>query len=191
MNETKDRILKSALALFAKMGYDATSVSMIAEELGMTKSALYKHYRNKQDVFDCITARMQQDDRNASNRFALEEGAVTIAQLSRFALSQFRYWTSDPFASNFRKLLTVEQYKSEQMQEIYQQYIAGGPLAYVEQIFRDAGKADAAQEALRYFAPMFLCYSLADQGADAGTLCEMLRVHFQSFETQDSNQKQL
>ncbi|TQW73777.1 TetR/AcrR family transcriptional regulator, partial [Clostridioides difficile] len=38
------------------------SVSMIAEALGMTKGALYKHYKNKQDIFDCIVERMYQID---------------------------------------------------------------------------------------------------------------------------------
>ena len=54
MSDTKENILKIALHLFAVNGYEAVSVSMIAEALGMTKGALYKHYKNKQDIFDCI-----------------------------------------------------------------------------------------------------------------------------------------
>ena len=41
---TKENILQVALTLFARDGYEAVSVSMIAGELGMTKGALYKHY---------------------------------------------------------------------------------------------------------------------------------------------------
>ena len=48
-----------ALHLFAKDGYEAVSVSAIAGELGMTKGALYKHYRSKRDIFDSILARME------------------------------------------------------------------------------------------------------------------------------------
>ena len=43
MSDTKENILKVALHLFAVNGYEAVSVSMIAEALGMTKGALYKH----------------------------------------------------------------------------------------------------------------------------------------------------
>lgn len=50
MSDTKENILKIALHLFAVNGYEAVSVSMIAEALGMTKGALYKHYKNKQDI---------------------------------------------------------------------------------------------------------------------------------------------
>ncbi|WP_235674292.1 TetR/AcrR family transcriptional regulator [Clostridioides difficile] len=41
MSDTKENILKIALHLFAVNGYEAVSVSMIAEALGMTKGALY------------------------------------------------------------------------------------------------------------------------------------------------------
>lgn len=60
MNGTKENILLTALELFSRSGYEAVSVSDIAGRLGMTKSALYKHYKNKRDIFDSITARMEQ-----------------------------------------------------------------------------------------------------------------------------------
>ena len=54
MTDTKESILKAALGLFAVKGYEAVSVSQIAGTLGMTKGALYKHYKNKRDIFDSI-----------------------------------------------------------------------------------------------------------------------------------------
>ena len=48
--ETKERILNAALALFSQRGYLGTSMSDIANELGMTKGALYKHYTSKQEI---------------------------------------------------------------------------------------------------------------------------------------------
>ena len=51
---TKEKILVTALRLFAVYGYEAVSVSRIAGELGITKGALYKHYKNKRDIFNCI-----------------------------------------------------------------------------------------------------------------------------------------
>ncbi|MBR0281428.1 MAG: helix-turn-helix transcriptional regulator, partial [Oscillibacter sp.] len=42
MGDTKERILLTALHLFAKDGYKAVSVSAIAGELGITKGALYR-----------------------------------------------------------------------------------------------------------------------------------------------------
>lgn len=62
MNDTKERILRTLLSLFAQKGYEAVSVSEIAGALGMTKGALYKHYANKRDIFDSILHRMEQRD---------------------------------------------------------------------------------------------------------------------------------
>lgn len=47
MSDTKEKILFTALRLFAQDGYEAVSISAIAGDLGITKGALYKHYKNK------------------------------------------------------------------------------------------------------------------------------------------------
>ena len=44
---TKEKILLISLHLFAQNGYEATSVADIAEAVGVTKGALYKHFKNK------------------------------------------------------------------------------------------------------------------------------------------------
>ena len=58
MERTKERILLEALDLFAREGYEAVSVRDIADRVGLTKGALYRHYRSKRDIFDSILARM-------------------------------------------------------------------------------------------------------------------------------------
>lgn len=60
MGNRKEEILIVALHLFARDGYEAVSVSQIAGELDMTKGALYRHYKSKRDIFDCIVQRMKQ-----------------------------------------------------------------------------------------------------------------------------------
>ena len=60
MSNRKEEILIAALNLFARDGYEAVSVSQIAGELDMTKGALYRHYKSKRDIFDCIVQRMEQ-----------------------------------------------------------------------------------------------------------------------------------
>ena len=59
MRNRKEEILIAALNLFARDGYEAVSVSQIAGELGMTKGALYRHYKSKKDIFNCIVERTQ------------------------------------------------------------------------------------------------------------------------------------
>ena len=62
MGNRKEEILIVALHLFARDGYEAVSVSQIAGEHDMTKGALYRHYKSKRDIFDCIVQRMEQQD---------------------------------------------------------------------------------------------------------------------------------
>lgn len=52
--DTRARILTVALGLFADRGYASTSLREIAEELGVTKAALYFHYKTKEDIVSGI-----------------------------------------------------------------------------------------------------------------------------------------
>ena len=50
MNDTRDRILATALDLFIEQGYDKTSLREIAERVGVTKAALYYHFSSKEEI---------------------------------------------------------------------------------------------------------------------------------------------
>ena len=182
MTDTKERILQTALRLFAEDGYEAVSVSTIAGELGMTKGALYKHYKNKQDIFDSIVARMEQRDAEQAGDYEVPEGTVdemeeayqstSLKQLLEFSKAQFRYWTEDAFASRFRRLLTLEQYRSETMGKLYQQYLAAGPVSYVKDLLESMGIVEAKDGAVRFYAVMYLYYSVYDGADDKETVKE-------------------
>lgn len=48
---TKEKILKVSFALFSEYGYKATSVRKIASTVGIRESAIYNHYKNKEEIF--------------------------------------------------------------------------------------------------------------------------------------------
>ena len=48
---------------------------------------------------------------------------VSLDDFVEYSKSMFEYWTEDDFASSFRKMLTIEQFRSEEMQKLYQQYL--------------------------------------------------------------------
>ena len=73
MGNRKEEILIVALHLFARDGYEAVSVSQIAGELDMTKGALYRHYKSKRDIFDCIVQRMEQQDGEQASGYGMPE----------------------------------------------------------------------------------------------------------------------
>jgi len=60
---TRERILASALELFAEQGYEATSTAQIEEAAGLSRGsgALYKHFRSKQELLDVALAQRMQE----------------------------------------------------------------------------------------------------------------------------------
>jgi AcrR family transcriptional regulator len=51
---TRERIQAVALELFAEQGYEKTSLREIAERLGVTKAALYYHFKSKEDIVSSL-----------------------------------------------------------------------------------------------------------------------------------------
>ncbi len=178
MTNTKEKILIIALRLFAIHGYEAVSVSQIAGELGMTKGALYKHYKNKRDIFNRIFEYVCQLDVERSQKTGVPEkefskmpeafSHVSPGSLRDYMKSQFHYWSEDEIACNFRKMLTLEQYKSEEMNKLYQKVFVSGPLDYIEKLLnemvknRTDGSLSPKSLAIELFSPFYLFLSMSD-----------------------------
>ena len=56
--DTRERILDTAAALFARYGFAATSITDIAGRVGIRGPGVYKHYRNKLHIYECVLARL-------------------------------------------------------------------------------------------------------------------------------------
>ena len=80
-------------------------------------------------------------------------------------------------------MLTLEQYREPQMAQLYQNYLASGPLAYMEALFSgmlgDEGKA--RQTALDFYGPVFLLYSIYDGAEDKSYVIKLLEEHMDYF----------
>ena len=186
MGNTKEEILLVSLHLFAQDGYEAVSVSQIAGELGITKGALYRHYQSKRDIFDHILAYMEQGDGEQAESHDMpqerkEDAPETYQELSfvdfmAYSQSMFAYWTEDDFASSFRKMLTLEQFRNAEMQELYQQYLVSGPVAYVKDLFESMKFDSALEKAVQFYATMFFFYSMYDGAEDK----EQVKLEFET-----------
>ena len=189
MNNRKEEILLTALHLFAQNGYEAVSVSQIAGELGITKGALYRHYQNKRDIFDHIVLRMEQgDSEQAADYLMPQEKAtvdlqqkISVKQFISYSKSMFEYWTEEDFASSFRKMLTLEQFRNEEMQRLYQQYLVAGPAEYVNQLFVNMGISDPQESANQFYGTMFFFYSLYDGAKDREKIKKLFEQTINQF----------
>ena len=191
--DTKERIWETALELFAQNGYLGTSMNDIAGRLGFTKAALYKHYTSKQEIWDRIVERMNEMDYERAKQFEMPEGNLTeivaayqktpIEKVRAYSKAQFLHWTEEEFSSRFRKMLTLEQYRDPEMAQLYQKYLATGPVDYMAAIFRGLTDSEEAAQhlALEFYGPMFLLYSVSDSGAEQEQVLSLLDAHIDCF----------
>lgn len=108
--ETRDRILDAAEDVFNESGYSNTTLNEIAEAAGVTRGAIYWHFKNKEDLFQamCLRIRVPMD--------ALIEGIVEkgvndpIAQLSRTHETIMLEVINNP---HYRKVLNILFHKCE------------------------------------------------------------------------------
>lgn len=191
--ETKERILETALELFAQSGYLGTSMSDIAARLGITKAALYKHYAGKQEILDRIVQRMNELDAARAAAYEMPGAApegfaqaylnTPLDRIRAYSTAQFDHWTRKSFSANFRKMLTLEQYRDARLAQLYQENLASGPVKYMAAIFRPLTDSDetAMQLALDFYGPMYLLYSVYDGAADQSAVAPMLEAHIDRF----------
>lgn len=189
MSDTKERILHTALELFAREGYAAASMRDIAAGLGITKGALYRHYPSKRAILEAIVDRMERRDQENARAHNLPEAALSDApedygraapeDVRRYALEMFRYWTEDPFAAAFRRMLALERYRDPEMAALYDQYLSTGPLGYMEDLFREMMEAgglrrgDARAMALAFYAPMYLLMDAEGKAGASAPVAEL------------------
>lgn len=190
---TKERILETALELFAQNGYLGTSMNDIAARLGITKAALYKHYVGKQEILKRIVERMDQMDKERAEAYEMLETApdgfaeaylhTPAEKIRAYSRAQFDHWTREPFSTNFRKMLTLEQYRDPKLTQLHHDYLAGGPLEYMAAIFRRLTDSDEAamQLALEFYGPMYLLYSIYDGAENKETVAPLLDAHVERF----------
>ena len=200
MADTEEKILMTALRLFARDGYEAVSVRTIAEELGMTKGALYRHYKNKRDIFDSIVERMIRIDEERAHAHQMPAEKydtmpdayenATVENIQKYTIEQFKFWTEDEFASHFRKMLTLEQYRNAEMAQLYSDCIVAGPVVYMEDLFRELIKKgvlkceDPGMLAIEFYAPLFLLINMFDKKGNTGEngdYVEILSNHTNQF----------
>lgn len=90
---TRARILEVALRLFNDKGYDATSLQDIADELGLTKPAVYYHYKGKGEMLRDLAQPARQAmaelmERVRAARTADERVDTMIAGLVEFLIAR-------------------------------------------------------------------------------------------------------
>ena len=86
---TRDRILDAAIRLFAEDGYEATSIKRITRAVNLTESALYRHFKGKEDLYTQAAENLFREfmEQFAARVLSLEDPGEAIAALIELRLT--------------------------------------------------------------------------------------------------------
>jgi AcrR family transcriptional regulator len=176
---TKEKIMLEALNLFSVRGFEAVSVRDIARAVGIKESSLYNHFTNKQDIFDTILneyskrieeffyqIRITGEDKQfkADERTINMYRNMTSEQFAALAGQVFEYVFTDEINVKLRKMLTIEQYRSEKIAKIFRNISFDDSINFQAMLLDEMIKAgfliktDPYILALEFFSPAFLLF---------------------------------
>ena len=121
---TKQAILEASLELFSVRGFEATSISQIADAVGIRKASLYSHFDSKQAILDAIVKEVlrQYGEHSIFARANWEKDAdnlpLTADEAVRMIQGQIRYILHDPAISRARKMLVIEQFQNPELAKL-------------------------------------------------------------------------
>ena len=194
---TKQEILDAALELFSLQGFEATSISQIAEAVGIRKASLYSHFESKQAILDALVKDVLDQYEEHSifaranwDKFADTEDkqVLTLDAAAQMILGQIRYILHDPHISKARKMLAMEQFRNPdlatlQTKQNYSdvlQYFTGMVKYLIRQgvLREDDSEIMAAQLCLPISAWINLCDREPDRESE---VMELVDKHIRQF----------
>ena len=195
---TKQEILDVALELFSVKGYEATSLSTIADAVGIRKASLYSHFDSKQDILDRLIESIMEDYakhsvRSPANRIGDELDSDGVVRL---VTEQIRYIVHDEHVSRARKMLTIEQYRNPQLAELKTKQSYTDVLAFAEALMErlvSEGKLkplDTQMMAAQFAFPISVWMSLCDREPERedeafGLIQRHIRQFFEVFKADE------
>ncbi len=121
----KQEILEAALNLFSVQGYEATSISQIADAVGIKKASMYSHFSGKQEILDTMLQRGLEEYNKRSifskdiiNSLNLKNENIATNSIIQMIIGQVKYIIHDPYISKSRKMLTIEQFRNSKLKDL-------------------------------------------------------------------------
>jgi AcrR family transcriptional regulator len=109
--DTKQKILSTALDLFSRHGYAGASIRQISRVVGIRESAVYNHYKSKEQIFLAILAHFK--SKSISKEILSDDLLDQLSEpdnfLKNFTLRLLDLWNK-PDERKFIRLLLMEQF---------------------------------------------------------------------------------
>ena len=191
---TKQEILDVALELFSVKGYEATSLSTIADAVGIRKASLYSHFENKQAILDALVKDVldaygnhsifvKSDwDKDAGDLPVTPDAAVQMIQ------GQNRYILHDPAISRARRMLVIEQFQNGELAQLQTKQTYSDVLRYFTGLIKHLIRQDVLKEddpeimAAQLCLPISVWINLCDREPDREVeVMALIEKHIRQF----------
>ena len=153
---TRDEILNVALELFSVNGYEATSISQLADAVGIRKASLYSHFASKQEILDDVVALVLEgyeehpifaDADWDDPEFTKDKDGMTAEDAAKMIQSQVRYIVHDTAISRGRKMLVLEQFRNQELAVLQTRMNYEDMLKYFEGMIRFLIRSNTLKDA--------------------------------------------
>lgn len=161
-SKTKDKILKTALKLFSDKGFKATTVRDIAGAMGVKQSALYNHFKNKDEILETLVTELTSsaivtifEDKDTQE--LQKQGKALLASIA----TTFKLIGFDGKNEALLKLLMQEIYRNERIREIYNEHFYQENVKKLSGLFfammqnEQIKSSDPLLLANEFFSPLF------------------------------------
>jgi len=116
MSSTKEKILKEAKILFSELGYKGASVRKIAKKVGIRESALYNHFKNKEEIFFSISKDIFASPFSFDEKDIKENALKGKPFLHKYAM-QYKLLTFDKNNESMFRILLIELMQNKELRE--------------------------------------------------------------------------
>ena len=122
MKNTKQEILNVSLDLFSIYGFEATSMSKIANTVGIRKASLYSHFESKQailnEIIDEILEYYDKKSIFVNTDWNTEDVPENVDKIVKKIQGQIQFILHDPYISKARKMLVIEQFNNPKLSKL-------------------------------------------------------------------------
>ena len=136
-NTTKEKILDAALVYFAGNGYKGTNLRDFAAGIGLSKSALYRHYESKEAIWNALLDRMES---YYAERFGSAEHLPEIPkscdEFFSLTMHMVGFTIHDEKIILTRKLLLTEQFHDDRVNKLATKHFMNGTKEIYKGIFK-------------------------------------------------------
>ncbi|MCI5902506.1 MAG: TetR/AcrR family transcriptional regulator [Blautia sp.] len=191
---TKQEILDAALELFSVQGFEATSISQIANAVGIRKASLYSHFESKQAILDALVEQILQQyalhsifaradwEKYSADLPLTSDAAVQMIQ------GQLRYLLHDPTIQRARKMLVIEQFQNPELAKLQTKRNYSDVLAYFTGLIKCLIQKGVLSEnepkimAAQFCLPISVWLGLCDREPDREPeVMALVEKHIQQF----------